>query len=164
MSPENAENQQTQTTAQSGSHLTAAKVREQIIENSSRKTWLYVWGVVTDWKHWEDEQEHLRADGALEALEHLAATLGLAEQVTGAAEEGRRRLRKQTEHCKKHGPARLAEIEEGLRNMMSVGPVDTPYDPTAYSGLHREKAELDDSIRIADDLLNYLDGEDIESG
>lgn len=179
MSPENAENaENAQTvearpTAQAASNPIATttekvqekireKVREQIIENTYNKTWLYVCLVAEDWKHFEDEQEYIRADGALEALDDLARSLGLADQVASAAAEGRRRLRERAQHAQDHGPARWEEIKDSLHSMMYPGPGDKPYEPHEYSSLHRERARLDDDMKIAPSLIRYLDGEDIE--
>ena len=149
---------------------TADHIRETVVAGVSRREWLYVGLVDTDWKHWEDEEQYIRADGAVDALLDLAGKLGLSQELSGAEAEGRNRLREHMLDRKENGPARLEEVRARIERIEREVPMrEYPRDSAerearGYYKLRTEKLAIEGDLEIADLTIRHLDGEDIESG
>lgn len=149
---------------------TANHIREAVVAEVSRREWLYVGLVDTDFKHFEDEQEYIRADGAVDALLDLARKLGLSQELSGAEAEGRTRLREHMLDRKENGPARLKEVRAHIEKIEREVPMhEYPRDSAVreacgYYELRTEKLTIEGDLEIADLTIRYLDGEDIETG
>lgn len=149
---------------------TADHIREAVVAEVSRREWLYVGLVDTDWKHWEDEEQYIRADGAVDALLDLARKLGLSEELSGAEAEGSNRLLEYMLDRKENGPARLEEVRARIERIEREVPMrEYPRDSTerearGYYELRTEKLAIEGDLEIADLTIRYLDGEDIEAG
>lgn len=161
-SSENPNTEDTQPTVQTNFDLTATKIREQIIENTYNKSWLYVWGVVTDWKHWEDEQAHLRTEGAIDALAYLAGTLDIGVIVEPASKDGKALLRENALDWQENGPARIEQLEAEIQTLRSRSHLLTKEEGLRLANLSQQRSELTDDVRIAAEIIRYLDNEDIE--
>lgn len=142
-------------------------IRDEIVEEIFRREWLYVGLVDTDFKHWDDEQEYIRAGGAVDVLLELARRLGLAEESNGAEGEGRERLRRHMLDRKKNGPARLREIgAEMARIDAELPPSDHREDyeergRRGYYEMNNERLAVEGDLHLAELTFRYLDGEDI---
>lgn len=145
-------------------------LREEIIEETFRCEWLYVGLVDTDFKHREDEEQYIRAGGAVDALLELARRQGLAEETAGAEGEGRERLRRHMLDRKENGPARLQEIQEEMARIEAEVPLSGErLDHTCtdqrrsrgYYDLTNERLAIRDDLELVDLAFRYLDGEDI---
>lgn len=149
---------------------TADTVREAVVDEASRRDWLYVGLVDTDFKHFEDEQQYIRADGAVDTLLELARKLGLSDELHGAEAEGKNRLREHMTDRKQNGPARLEEVREHIEKIEREVPMrEYPRDSKerearGYYELRTEKLAIEGDLQIADLTIRYLDGEDIEPG
>lgn len=149
---------------------TADEIREAVVSEICRKEWLYVGLVDTDWRHHEDEEEYLRAGGAVDALLDLARKRGLAEELSGAEAEGRQKLREHMIDRRDNGPSRLQMIEGYLDKIECEVPLNNyrrdakERERRGYYALRSEKLAIEGDLEIADLALRYLSGEDIESG
>lgn len=156
--------------AQAADKTTAEAIRNAVVAEVSRRDWLYVGLVDTEWKHHEDEEQYLRASGAVDALLDLARKLGLSEELSGAEAEGRQRLREHMQDRTGNGPARLEEVRARLEQIEQEVPIqEYPRDSEeraarGYYELRREKLAIEDDLEIAEMVIRYLDGEDIELG
>lgn len=148
----------------------AEDIREAVVEEVSRKEWLYVGLVDTDFRHWEDEEQYIRAGGAVDALLDLARKQKLSEELSGAEAEGCKRLRAHMLDRKDNGPARLREVKEQLARietevpMQEYGRDSREREKQGYYDLRAEKLSIEGDLEIADLTISYLDGEDIEAG
>lgn len=145
-------------------------IREAVVAEVSRREWLYVGLVDTDFKHFEDEEQYIRADGAVDALLELAHKQGLSNELSGAEAEGKQRLRDHMLDRKENGPARLMEVRAHLGRIEHEVPMHEYHRDSAereargYYELRTEKLAIEGDLEIADLALSYLDGEDIEGG
>lgn len=146
---------------------TGQAIRSAVVREASRRDWLYVGLVETDFKNWDDEQDQIRADGAVDALLDLARQLGLQEQVRGAEEQGRRELREHMVHRKRHGPARLEQLKVEIERIEREVPLheykrdSKERERRSYYKMRKEKLSIEGDLEIADLTIRYLDGEDI---
>lgn len=158
--------QQTNTTAQT----IGQTIRNLLLEEVFHRDWLYAWLVETDYKHWEDEEDYIRTHGGVDALLRLAGMLGLSEEMKGAEGEGGRNLRAHMLDRQEHGPARLRQLNEQLESIESEVPLDdykrdsVQRDKRDYSRLRKEKASIEDDLKIAERAIRHIDGEDIDRG
>ena len=156
--------------AQQANKTTADHIRDAVVAEVSRREWLYVGLVDTDFKHFDDEQEYIRAGGAVDALLDLARKRGLSDELSGAETEGRERLRAHMQDRKENGPARLEEVRARIERIERDVPMhEYPRDSAerearGYYELRREKLAIEGDLQIVDLTLSYLDGEDIEGG
>lgn len=155
---------------QQANKTTADHIRDAVVAEVSRREWLYVGLVDTDFKNFEDEQQHLRSDGAVDALLDLARNLGLTEELFGAEAEGSQHLRNHMLDRKENGPARLEEVRARIERIEREVPMrEYPRDSAerearGYYKLRTEKLAIEGDLEIADLTIRHLDGEDIESG
>lgn len=160
--------QKTPDTTNHEPQTTAKAIRDAVVSETSRKEWLYVGLVDTDFKNWEDEEAYIRAGGAVDALLDHARTMGLEDELRGAEEEGRKRLREHMEDRKKNGPSRLEELKQEITRIESevplneYGPDSAEREKRGYYELRTEKLAIEGDLEIADLTIRYLDGEDIE--
>lgn len=142
-------------------------IRDEIVEETFRREWLYVGLVDTDFKHWDDEQEYIRAGGAVDALLDLARRQGLEEDVRGAEKEGCERLREHMLHRQHEGPSRLEELKREISRIEDEVPMhefsrdSAEREKRGYYELRTEKLAIECDLEIADLTMRYLDGEDI---
>lgn len=150
--------------------MTADTIREAVVEEVSRRDWLYVSLVNTEWKHFEDEQAYLRADGAVDALLDLANRLGFVEEMSGAEAEGRHHLREHMLDRRENGPTRLEEVSARMQEIEREVPMheyrrdSAERESRGYYELFSEKLAIEGDLEIADITVRHLDGEDIEPG
>lgn len=148
-------------------HTLKQTIRDEIVEETFRREWLYVGLVDTDFKSWDDEQEYLRAGGAVDALLQLARKQGLEEDVRGAEKEGCGRLREHMLGRQYDGPSRLEELKREIScieqevPMNEYGPDSAERERRGYYELRTEKLAIEGDLEIAELAIRYLDGEDI---
>lgn len=149
---------------------TGEEIRSAVVQETSRKDWLYVGLVETDFKNWEDEEQYIRAGGAIDALLDLARRCGLSEEVRGAGKEGEQKLREHMLHRQAHGPARLEVLEEEIEQIEREVPLreyrrdSAERERRGYYEKRTEKLAIEGDLEIAGLTISYLDGEDIEFG
>lgn len=145
-------------------------IRSAVVREASRRTWLYVGLVDTDWRNWEDERECIRAGGAVDALMELARERGFSEDVQGAEAEGKQRLREHMLDRQHNGPARLEELEAQIETIEREVPMEeykrdsAEREDRGYYGMRTEKLSIEGDLEIAELTIRHLDGEDIELG
>jgi hypothetical protein len=151
-------------------HTLEQTIRGEIVEETFRREWLYIGLVDTDFKHWDDEEQYIRASGAVDALLELARRLGLVEKVADAEGEGRERLRRHMRDRQENGPTRLLELHKEMARIEAEVPRPLRYcDHTrvderssrGYYELNNEQLAIRDDLAVADLTFRYLDGEDI---
>lgn len=142
-------------------------LRKQIIEETFQREWLYVGLVDTDFKNREDEEQYIRAGGAVDALLELARRQELADEAEGSEAEGHERLRKHMQDRTEKGPARLEKIQEEMARIDAEIPLNgcreahTERSRRGYYDLNYERLCIEGDLEIADLAFRYLDGEDI---
>lgn len=150
--------------------MTADTIREAIIAEVFHRDRLYVSLLNTEWKHFEDEQQYLRADGAVDTLLDLARKLGLSRVLSGAEAEGRQKLREYMQDRRKNGPGRLEQIRARLEQIEYEVPMEEYLRDSneraarGYYELRSEKLLIVGDLEIAEMTIRYLDGDDIELG
>lgn len=134
----------------------ALALKEAIERESYDFHLLYVDCQLNDFENWETERSMIKAEGAIEALEGLAADTGVSERVRGAEDEGKTRL-----------GAYMADLLENGRGYISAltrSMEEAEGDVKLANELRSRRGSLEEDLAIAEDVLAYLAGEDIQRG
>lgn len=137
-------------------HTAAHAIRDAIARESYEFHLLYVDCQLNDFEHWETERSMIKTEGAIEALQQLAADTAVLEEVRAAEEDGKRRLGAYMSDLLVNGSDYIAGLEKNIEEAAA--------DAERANELRANRSSLEEDLSMANEVLAYLAGEDIQRG